>query len=481
MFAKLTLILGFGGRRILLTALALTLLPLPASSAFSAVEQVSTSIVNGQLELAEPSTGALIFGDTDSGYATCSVILIGCDTAITTAHCFNTSPEQKTWVYFQHAGFQQIESATRHPAYAAAITPPFPPDWLDILRVEDISFIKFVTPVTGVTPSTLTGAQPALDSNGIIVGFGRDPITAVSAGSVDRNAGIKRSGSMQLSACQDSLAGFDILCWEPPVPQGTTGEDVSTCEGDSGGPLFVDEGGTRVVAGVTKGTVFESQGQSDLCVPPVHPYDTSVFRHLDWISGGTGAGGMVSQTGAMTLDIKTCGSLPQFDEEVESGDAFGNCISDPWVEGETLRTCGFSGFLNLGTASDHQFDVPVGTELLRVGFNGIASASLAVDTNFYLRAGAPATSSTFDCKADGLGNVGFCESADPADGTWYARVEQDLYHGEYQVTVSLFRPVAQPSLPSLGPLGTVGLAALIAAGGLAGVRRRTARLGPKPT
>ena len=82
----------------------------------SASAQVSIQIVNGAQELAEPTTGALIRGGVDSGYVTCSVVLVGCDVAITTAHCFNVNPQELQYVYFQHAGFYAIESATRDAA-----------------------------------------------------------------------------------------------------------------------------------------------------------------------------------------------------------------------------------------------------------------------------------------------------------------------------------------------------------------------------
>jgi hypothetical protein len=427
------------------TVFALALLAVPAGA------QVSSNVVNGAQELAEPTTGALLQGDPDSGFLVCSVTLIGCDAAITTAHCFNTNAGLKTQVYFQHAGFVPIESATRHPAFVAA----FPPNPLDtsVLLVEDIAFIKLAEPVTGIRPSSVQRSnEPTLGKPGTIVGFGRDPITAVSAATADRNAGIKRSGTMQLTTCSGSLAGADVLCWDPPVPQGPTGEDVSTCEGDSGGPLFTIENGHRVVSGLTKGAVFIQQGQSDLCEPPVMPYDTSLDRHRDWVQGPLGDGGMIAATGAIPVWDKSCSNLAQLPEGVQSGDGLGNCDGSSWGASPDPRTCGFTGFLDAaGTSSaNHSFPVPSGTALLRVAFNGIASSSGAVDTDYYLRASAPATTGQFDCAANGSGNVGFCEFANPTADTWHTLVDQNLYKGEYQVTVTLFGPPPPAGVPALG-------------------------------
>ncbi|MBC8187091.1 MAG: hypothetical protein H8E78_02625, partial [Proteobacteria bacterium] len=98
----------------------------------------------------------------------------------------------------------------------------------------------------------------------------------------------------------------------------------------------------------------------------------------------------------------------------------------------------------------HNFPVPAGTTLLRVAFSGIASSSGSVDTNYYLRASATATTIDFDCA--GTGTVGFCQISDPIADVWHTLVNQTLYQGEYQVTVTLFGPpaaVAAPAVPSL--------------------------------
>lgn len=419
-------------------------------------------IVNGAQEVGEPTTAALLYGDTQTGYVTCSAVMIGCDSAITTAHCFNQNPQLKTWLYFQHVGYREIESATRHPAYAEALA-TYPPDLFDILRVEDIAFIKLMEPVAGITPATLpSGAPPLPGTAGRIVGFGRDPITQTSAGSVDQNPGIKRSGSMEIDACTGSLAGEDVLCWEPPVPQGPTGEDASTCDGDSGGPLFIDEAGTRVVAGLTKGHIIVQAGQSDLCEPPVLPFDTSVYRHRDWIGGSDGAGGMVSLTGAMPLSIKNCTATPQLADDSPVA-SLGSCDGSAWAPGETTRVCGFEGFLDGGLPTlAYQFDVPAGTVAMHVGFNGVASPGATVDTNYYLRAGAPATQIDFDCASNGTGTVGYCAFDSPSAVTWHVLVDQTLYQGEHQVTVSLWGPQAAGEVPAVRLTGRLLLVGLLA-------------------
>ena len=70
---------------------------------------------------------------------------------------------------------------------------------------------------------------------------------------------------------------------------GDPGEDVSTCNVDSGGPLFVDQAGVRVVAGITKGAILSSGS----CIPPVEAYDTNVSRHHEWIEQTAAALGAI--------------------------------------------------------------------------------------------------------------------------------------------------------------------------------------------
>src|SRR5262249_42600284 len=45
---------------------------------------------------------------------------------------------------------------------------------------------------------------------------------------------------------------------------------------------------------------------------------------------------------------------------------------------------------------------------------------------------------TFDCKANGASQYGFCEFTSPASGTWYVLVNRFQGSGSYQVTATTF-------------------------------------------
>jgi len=451
--------------------LPLALRMLPALLLLVSEARAQARLVNGLGELGEPSSVALVQGAVpEDGFLVCSGVLVGCDAVLTTAHCFNTNVAQKTHVYVPHAGFVAIESATRHPAYVDALTNQ-PPGWIDTTREDDISFVKLARAVTGVTPSRIPTAPPPPDGTaGFVVGFGRDPVTESGV----QNPGIKRSGDMVLGPCAEApLQGLDLLCWEPANPLPPPGEEVSTCAADSGGPLFVGSGIARVVAGITKGAIFDPQGQPDPCLPPVHPYDVNVHRHREWLVGSSGTGGIVASTGAFPLDTVQCGALGQLPEPMAPPSG---CDGAPWGHGEPARACGFQGTLDAGSPeARYAFEVPVGTDTLRVALNGVATSLGGIDSDLYLRHGQLAQIAANDCAANGSGTLGFCQITDPSAGTWHVLVDQADGEGDHQVVVSLFvRSVAAAPLevPGLSPGRGVACAALALAAALGASRAR---------
>ena len=64
--------------------------------------------------------------------------------------------------------------------------------------------------------------------------------------------------------------------------------------------------------------------------------------------------------------------------------------------------------------------------------------------DLYLRFGAPASSTVFDCKIETASPFGACLVPSPAAGTWHVRVEWRNGSGPYQVTTAIFG--ADPSV-----------------------------------
>ncbi|HSS49275.1 MAG TPA: PPC domain-containing protein [Thermoanaerobaculia bacterium] len=83
-------------------------------------------------------------------------------------------------------------------------------------------------------------------------------------------------------------------------------------------------------------------------------------------------------------------------------------------------------------------EVPAGMAELRVA---LSSTDWFFNSNaLYVRHGAPASTTAFDCKSDGLSGQQFCSVQNPAPGTWNILARHLVGPGStIQVTVSLIR------------------------------------------
>jgi len=128
---------------------------------------------------------------------------------------------------------------------------------------------------------------------------------------------------------------------------------------------------------------------------------------------------------------------------------FGTCGSVTTVAG--LVSCLLAGDADISAGTldvlslaqltaDATFDVPVGTDLLRITLNGDETAPN--DLDLYVRAGGPATPTTYDHASQNAGMWETIEVVSPAAGTWHMHV--DLFSGApsitYQVTATTFEP-----------------------------------------
>jgi hypothetical protein len=90
--------------------------------------------------------------------------------------------------------------------------------------------------------------------------------------------------------------------------------------------------------------------------------------------------------------------------------------------------------------TDFSFSVPPGAAVLRVTLNGKDAGSN--DLDLFVRAGAPATSTSYDERSDNGGVFEGIEIVSPASGTWHVHIER--YSGQtlipYQLTATSFQP-----------------------------------------
>jgi hypothetical protein len=365
-----------------------------AKAADSLVDRIANGLPTQQFQ----SVGYLILEDSfGTGY--CSGILIGCQTFLTAAHCICTDdngntltgaacvkrsdlldPTGKT-VFLQNAGNLSVSSISVDPTFEFGVR-------------GDFAVLKLAQKVTGVAPSPInTTARPPAGTAGTIVGFG------LSGGNAF-DVGIKRTGKVTTLTCPADLVPSNThLCWDFQNPIGAPGTDSDTCEGDSGGPLFVDLGQGPVLAGVTAG------GDTN-CVPTDHSFDTDVFVDRAFLMSAAGA----------DLGSASCGGLP----------AAGT--------GGSTVVLG-SGTLNVSTPRKHfTVNVPAGTDRLRVALNTEAD----VDFDLYIKQGAPASTSQFDCKSETPDLPDTCEIVSPTPGSWDVLVLRSSGSGDYQMTATVY-------------------------------------------
>lgn len=362
-------------------------------------------IVNGTITNLYPSVGLLLRrGSSGALSMFCSATLIGCNTVLTAAHCF-CPPDPQTGhtppctniaeltadfagVYFQHAGLFTHASVTLHPDYEFGAR-------------ADAAIIKLAQPVTGIAPTAINTTRfPAPGSDGVVVGFGRtggNPATNV-------DYGIKRRAPIETALCPNPVEGTAHLCFSLAAPG-----DSGTCNGDSGGPLFMNFGGGDVLTGITSGGFAYGD-----CFPPAFNFSTNVFTYRGWIAEQLG-----SDSTAPCSDLAEVGS-------------------------EATQTLGTSGAPDPDTTEQRfRFDVPASTALVRVGLNG-EDTGLNGDEpyrhgfNLYAGLGTEPTITDLPCGGDRQDPYKLCEIDAPPPGPLHVLLDRNAGFGRYQLTVTLF-------------------------------------------
>lgn len=376
-FALLFLALGGGNA-----------LALDAPPAVKTLPPANPRIVNGEATSQFPTVGALLYGDSSYRMLVCSGTMIGCKTFLTAAHCVCPTtgsqcqpgeifepPPSALYVYLQHAGIFPVASVSLLPTYS------FPDD--------DIAILKLADEVVGIPPSKNSTTDPVMGAVGSIVGFGR---TGGDPGD-NFDYGIKRYGTTALEPCSGGIDPQKSICWNY-----TGGSEANTCNGDSGGPMFIDYGSGEVVAGVTSG------GSSLTCLELDFSYDANVANYADFISSAGGS------------DIlnEACGTMPP--------------VGDP-------RT---SVFWALGRIADSAVSytilVPSGTERLVFTLNGVDDG--IQDFNLYVRQGSTATTAQYDCASVYAGQFESCVFDQPVAGEWSALIYPFAGYGDFQFTAT---------------------------------------------
>jgi hypothetical protein len=379
---------------VLLTAVIVVLAQsaLADDPAANTADPLNPKIVNGVESSGHPTTGLILEGNNpDTAQTWCSGTLIGCETFLTAAHCVCDfgggvcqpgqafAPDPANFhVLVDGAGIFDMTSIAVHPSFR------FP--------VADVAVMKLAQPVTGIVPTPINeGGKPPLGSTGEIAGYGR------TGGTANSDYGIKRAGLVEIDDCPFLIRDATSVCWRFSDPLGPPGDDSSTCNADSGGPLFVDLGAGEVVAGITSG------GFSASCFPPDRSFDVDVYAYRAYIKAVSG----------LDITSTSCGDVTQLGESGTDSDEFSGTLSDGLP------------------AQTHSFEVPAGRSELRVVMNGVDDG--VADFNLYVKQGSPPTLVDNDCVEAGNGQFAACEFSDPTAGSWYATLLRTTGGGRYQL------------------------------------------------
>jgi uncharacterized protein YkwD len=193
---------------------------------------LSPFITSGQ-----PDNGHRSVGSLKSGGSACTATLVGKRTVLTAGHCVK-GPSAEFKLDGQTYHSSQI---IKHPGYGGG-------------NNNDIAVVILQQAPQGVSPSPVMVSAPHVGQHITLVGYGR-------TSEQGNDYGTKRMGTNTISQLGSTTFKF----------QG--GSNV--CNGDSGGPTFVNLGGQEVVAGVhsTKNGYCGSGGT-----------DMRVDSYLGWIT-----------------------------------------------------------------------------------------------------------------------------------------------------------------------------------------------------
>ena len=333
-------------------------------------------IVHGAPTSAHPGVAAVLVGAANDP-TVCSGVLVGCSTVLTAARCVcaagkapcqgaDAPDASQVHVYLDGAGLFDVDAVAVQPSYA-------PPQ-------ADVAVLHLAFPVEDVAPVALADVTLAPGATVTAVGYG-------TTGGSDTATGILRTTTLTTGACAAPLDPASAVCWD------YTGDEGSTCTGDAGGALLLDDG---TLAGIVGG------GTKTSCQAPDTRWGAAVAAYGDWIAGEA----------ADDLG-QTCGDGIAIGDDGTTVTAFDGTLSRDAPDAVVALT------------------VPDGAATLRLGLHGGGDSHF--DLDLLARAGDVPTADAWDCADTGDGPWAYCEVPYPTAGTWYVDAHRVGGTGAWQL------------------------------------------------
>jgi endonuclease G len=222
---------------------------------------------------------------SNQGFSTfqwfCSGVLISPRVILTAAHCMPSPPNvvalnAQDINHLQGAEIIRVKKSHVHPDYRGSASVPN----------NDIALLILEKDATVIPVGAATTKQLAAATRTTLAGFGNDDIHS------SRGFGVKRKVTVDIKALRrkatDDLDEAEVEFGFESDNEFVAGNPVmDSCNGDSGGPAYIESGGQILVAGLTSRGIREEPGDDTPCGDG--GIYTRVDQHWNWIKKVAGA------------------------------------------------------------------------------------------------------------------------------------------------------------------------------------------------